>query len=74
MLYANEIAIRSERRRRECCGDASVGSDERKQRSWDINDKKNKKKKEEEAEKNNKRNRPFVQRAQLHPRAVLVTV
>lgn len=44
MLYANEIAIRSERRWRECCGDASVGSDERKQKSWDINDKKNKKK------------------------------
>lgn len=72
MLYANEIAVRSERRWRERCGDASVGSDERKQKSWDINDKKNKKKKE--AEKNNKRNRPFVQRAQLHPRAVLVTV
>lgn len=47
MLYANEIAVRSERRWRERCGDASVGSDERKQKSWDINDKKNKKKKKQ---------------------------
>lgn len=73
MLYASEIAIRSERRRRECCGDASVGSDERKQKSWDINDKKNKKKKKKQR-KIIKETGPSSKGRKLHPRAVLVTV